>query len=267
MFEVIRYIVEAVSKSFSAESISNRPNTSRMSEIGTELYLLYSALNNILVGGREIVAELESTVKSLEQYASEGDLERVQSTRIGFMLGQQVIQVVQFTESLKRLGPELQVIAPESFVPLAPLISGQLGVLNDLIGRYTGDDNTPLLYVPEDRLQALGELARSQVKQRRLSPGAQISMVSSFVAIVNRSLLEEMVIHEGIENLSRIPAKKCNVLKAYLKRRTPHKTLDRIEAVAHQLRNCIETNFSLRDILVKVGDPRIVVSKNEISWF
>ena len=62
-----------------------------------------------------------------------------------------------------------------------------------------------------------------------------------------------------IEDISYIEANKYPVIKDYLQQRRPEKHLDEIEQVLKLLRDAIEKHFSLKDILLSVGDRRNVL--------
>jgi hypothetical protein len=71
MLEIIRVIAETIPESLSIESPLKARKGNGREDVGTDLYLLYSALNNILVTGRNIVWELEHSLDWLDRKATD----------------------------------------------------------------------------------------------------------------------------------------------------------------------------------------------------
>jgi hypothetical protein len=68
----------------------------------------------------------------------------------------------------------------------------------------------------------------------------------------------------AIDNISSIPVSSYEVIKKYLDSRRPGLILDQIESIARKLRDSIIHNLTVKDILLKVGDPRLALPDNYV---
>jgi hypothetical protein len=263
MFEIIRLIAETIAKSLSISSLTKAKKVKRLAGIGTELFLLYTSLNSILVMGRGIVWELENGLNWLDRKAT-GEPDRELFTHIGFKLQQQQFLILQFIASFKRLALELQVIAPEVVFELAPLIFGKLNAVRFLLDAMSAQH---LFSIADGRLQALMDLTAA--KAEKVGPIKSPEQASDFafeIQVKHRALFKDFIVDEGVGNLALIPAKQNHLIRAYLKRRKPQTELDAIEKVVKQLHETIANNFSLNDILLNVADKRCGVSDPFIGF-
>lgn len=254
MLEIIRLIAETVAKSLSIEALTKARKGKRLTEIGTELFLLYTSLNSILVMGRGIVSELERGLDWLDRKATGGEPDRELFTHIGFKLQQQAVHILQFVASLKRLGLQLQVISPDVFFKLGPLIFGKLNAVRLLLDAMSAEH---LFSISKARLDALTDFVSAKAeKMGPIKSPEAASHLAFEMEVRHHDLFQDFVVDEGVENLSRIPARQNELIRAYLMQRQPRKDLDAIERVAKELRASIVENFSLSDILLAVADDR-----------
>src|SRR6266478_3570247 len=145
MLELVKAIVEPIAKSLSITDFIELRKKKKAHEIGTELFLLYASLNDILVVGRRIVEELQGAASWMNRKLQEGKPDETFLTHIDFLLRQQSLNILKLVASVKRLGLELQVIAPDVYVRLSPLMHGKLNALSKLISAISGEDNIPRL--------------------------------------------------------------------------------------------------------------------------
>jgi hypothetical protein len=254
MLEIIRVIAETIPESLSIESPLKARKGNGREDVGTDLYLLYSALNNILVTGRNIVWELEHSLDWLDRKATEGEPDRMLVTEIGFKFQQQIINILQFLGSLKRLGHPLQVVSSEFFLKLAPLIFGKFN-LSGFILYAMG--KARLFSVSRDKLRALMDLAATAASEYGLTQSPDDAEHFAFMfECKHRDLILSLIEDEGVENLRCIPAKQNTIVRQYLAQHDPKRDFDAIEAIANYLRDIIAEHFSLSDILLSVGDER-----------
>jgi hypothetical protein len=255
MFELIKIMVEAITKSLSIKSITELRKSKRLTEIGTNLFIIYSALNNMLVVGREIVRELEIGLEWMERKIEEGEPEREFFTNLNFLLTQQSVNIVRLVRSLKDIKAELLLVAPDVYLNLAPLIHGKFNAISVLLAELSVRSSFPkLVSLSQDGLQKLEE------SQKRTRESHNIPRLNPFFD-------DGFLIAEPIENLSAIPTYKRDVIRKYLEERHPREVLAEIERAAEILREAIKENFSLQDILLKVGDDRAGVSETFIGFW
>jgi hypothetical protein len=257
MLELVKAIVEPIAKSLSITDFIELRKKKKAHEIGTELFLLYASLNDILVVGRRIVEDLESAASWMKRKLQEGKPDERCSTGMDFLLRQQSLNILKLVASVKRLGLELQVIAPDVYVRLSPLMHGKLNAVSRLIDAISGECGSPrLVSVEAERVQGLLNQAQASVST------AEDADLKDRVRVAARSVrgeadeLANLFIDEPIDDVRSIPAKQYPVVQTFLKERKHGAELDKIETVLTVLREAIEKNFSLRDILLNVGDRR-----------
>lgn len=246
MFEILKFIVETVGKSFSLKEFKEARSSRKLNEIGTELFLMYSYINDILVVGREIVRELESGLSWLEHKYRAGESDRTLTTHVDFLLRQQSINILKLVRSIKRLRHEFELISPDVYLRLVPLLEGKRNVVSGLI--YEISSEKPHI-VSIDAIN-LDDLLMTQ------SIGGESRDRPKEVPIVFERL--------AIDNITSIPVSSYEVIKKYLDSRQPGQVLDEIESIAKKLRDSIVHNFTVKDILLRVGDPRLALPDNYV---
>lgn len=249
MFELVKILVEAIAKSFSPKAILDARKNQRLSEIGTEVFLVYTYINDILVVGREIVRELESGLDWMRRKIDEGEADQCLLTHIDFLLNQQSINILKLVRSIKRLRHALELISPEVYVKLVPLLEGKGNAISALIDALSAQ-KPYLISVDTHKLEMLLERVSNEVESSTPTP---------FELDKYCEELHEMMTREEIDNISYIPASSHDMIKAYLEARRPSQVIDEIEAIAKQLHESIQDNFSVKDILLKVGDSRLAL--------
>ena len=257
MFEIVKIIAQTMAKSFSVDALLKMRKDRSVNEIGTELFLTYSALNNIVVTGREVVRELESALDWLKRKAESGEPDRELFTHIDFLLQQQKVNILNFIRSLKRMGSDLHVIAPEAFIRLAPLMFGKHNALSTLLNAIADTHTRPrLVSLDEKKMLELMEVAESYARGTDDDNFDRARHIAFQIEREHRDTLFGILIDEGVNNLAHIPARQHDVIKSYLERRQLAQVLDEIESIAKEMRKGIVDNFSLQDILLNVGDSR-----------
>lgn len=266
MYEIIKIIIESITKNFSLEWFLKVQKDKRTNEIGTELFLMYSALNNIIVVGHSIIGELKSGLYWLDDKAKSGEADRSFYTHINFNLLQQKINIIQLIASIKRMGLELQVVAPEAFVSLAPLIFGKLSAISILLNFLKYNENPPLLSVTSDKLYKMVEFAILKGKEIEIKSHRDLYPIVYEIECKHRELFYDLFIDEGIDDLSNIPVRQRDIIRSYLEIHKPDQTLKEIEEIAKLIRLGIEKHFSLQDILLNVGDRRSAITVPYIGF-
>src|SRR5438309_3166041 len=105
MFELLKVIIETIGKAISIPAIVEAKKKRRLADIGTELFLLFSSINGILVIGRQIVESLEGISRSPR---SQGQQLGPGETRwLGLLVLQQQENIIRTVNSIWRLSLEL----------------------------------------------------------------------------------------------------------------------------------------------------------------
>jgi hypothetical protein len=233
VLEIIKAIIDPIAKSLSLPALLEARKNRKAHELGTELFLLYASLNDVLVLGRDIVAELERVCARMEQKFRGGRPNEGCSSRLEFLLRQQSLSILKLVGSIKRLHLVLQVISPDTFVKIHPLLEGKRNAVDGLLDYIV---TRKLVSVDPDHLRALLD----DVGHRSNS-------------------LDRLFMVEPIDNVGVLIAKQYPIIRGYLENRKPATALDDIERVAKGLREALEENFSIREILLNVGDQRAAI--------
>jgi hypothetical protein len=255
MFDIITIVAKKIVESFSLSWIAKYVHDKKKNSIGTELFLLYSSLNEILVLGLSIIDEIDNVVSWMDRKVKENKAYEKCSTQLDFKLNQQSINLLRFMGSLSRLSTELQVISPNTFISVIPLVEGKFNAISYLI-RLMGN------VFDKPRLPYIEDADREEI-ERMVNAGGDVSLIT----IVKygkdeawkhpvESQIAEKLKFVAVEDLGYVEAKHVDVIKEYLVERNPRKGLAELEKVAKALRVAIAKNFSLDDILLSVGDRR-----------
>jgi hypothetical protein len=183
--------------------------------------------------------------------------DRCYISHVDFLLRQQSLSILKLVASVKRLGLELQVISPDAYMKLAPLLYGKHNPVGRLFDAISGERGKPkIVSVDADQLQYLLDRATARAP---FPQDAAITFRDVLFEMMNEMLgdkISNLLIAEPIENVGYMPAKHFSVVRSYLDTRKPSAALDDMEHILKVLRDVLEKNFSLPDVLLNVGDRR-----------
>lgn len=232
MFEIIKILVDNFLQALNLKDVKKNIENKKIRNIGTDLFVLYTSLNDIFITGSWIVNELESYKLWMNRKIREGEDDRMFSSQINFLLGQQSLHLIKFIKAIKALKEELLLISPSSYQMLYPLIHGKINVVEGLL--KTLSTGTLTVYDEDE--------------------------VKKFIEDNNRKRLDFdtalPVAVEKFDGLSYIGKDKLKEIENYLDKRKPREVLAQIEKVLNDLNKSIKENFSINDILIGVGDRK-----------
>lgn len=157
--------------------------------------------------------------------------------------------MARFASSLKRLGTRLQVIDGSAFRQIVPLIYGKTNALATLAWSL-GGASPGIVMVDDAYLEQVSQIANASEE------GDDIAFLPMRMSRDVRALEQTMVQGE-VSVGSRVDSASNEQLVKYSENRNPEAELNEIEAVADSIRTAIEKNFSLSQILLRVGDERL----------
>jgi hypothetical protein len=237
MFELIKVILEILSKALRPSEIARLVKEKKLRSLGTDLFHVYLNLNEILICGEEIV---NSISKGNDSYALTA------GNWIRLNLFTQSINLARFRRAVQLLSKELQLIDANAHRWLRWLIEGKICAVKTLLG-ILGNGEIPLLGPTEKEitdisiefntlsLEEMREEIRIMTKARQLSDQLDDASVSTTIS------WDESVFKS---------------VRTYLQERDPRKQLEYIREVAEQLKGSLEKYFSISDIILEVGDKR-----------
>ena len=244
MFELIKVLLELIGKAISPSEISKHVKENKLNELGTQLFLLYIHLNEILVCGEEIVDSLEVYVERMEKHLKHGNDEYALTGGkwIEFQLVEQSLNIAKFAKAIKKLNRELQIVDGDAYRKLHPLLDSKISAIESLL-ITTSHGNLPVFGPTEQQFLTLSAD----------ETGSEFDKLKQIAnAYSHGSIQTEIVWDESV----------YKNIKKYLKERQPREQLKQIQDVAEQLRESLLKYFSITDILVKVGDERLYSNYN-----
>lgn len=248
MIELIKAIVEPVIKAISVKDLLEARKTKRIHAVGTELFLLYASLNEILITGRQIVATLKDVCERVERSKPHGLHKVPHVTNLSTLLEHQKVNLRRSLDTINRLALELQVIAPSVYRQVAPIFNGKVAKVHDIADVATRG----LTYFNDVEIhEAMGSTNQSQITalfSRRDSTEDLASLRGSL--LVPEVILPDLttITYEGYERVA-----------AYLNEHNPALALDQLEEILVDFRGKLESNFTLQDILLQVADKRLAM--------
>lgn len=238
MIEFLKLLVDIASKAISG--LGTRHDKKRMSDIGAELFMFYIQVNEALVAGYAIVKSLEFYVESMDScIAGGGDPDAFKGRpEISHRLQVQRDNLARIGETMQRWGRPLQILDGEACAQIAPLLHGKMNALDALL-RLLGEGNLPITMTLE-QLLALGHSEESSGSQmyRRLMEFEE----NATNGAVSLGVPWGGEIHKRV--------------KLYLETRNPRRQLDEIRHNLERIREALDRNFTITDILLRVGDER-----------
>jgi len=175
VFEIIKALLESVSKLIDPVALSKLAKERRKEELGAKLFMLYAVIDDICIDGDQIVSDLGIYVERMEKYASVerdrwalGGLKCISG--ISRHLEQQLRNIEKARNALEELSTELHVIDPVGYRRLVLLARGvwqgktrALEAL-DCACRLLEEGYVPLLGPTEEDLRSVAERTLPKTK-------------------------------------------------------------------------------------------------------
>ncbi|MDQ4110331.1 MAG: hypothetical protein M3306_04420 [Actinomycetota bacterium] len=229
MIEFVKLIVDVVLKA--VPGIVSRNERDKAAYLGADLFLLYVQINDVLVRAEQIVTQME-------RYDQASDLEL--ATARGALLGlvpRQIADIRVITERLQDLDWELKVLGGQSHLALDFLLGIKSSAL-DVLSHALTLDQLPLGTTSV-------EVDDEGVRWPDIRP--------TFYA--RQKVVDNLYDELGRENPTRDD--EVRRIRAYLDNRQPREEMRAIRENLETLREAIAANFTIQDILIRAGDPRL----------
>lgn len=240
MIELLKILADNLLKILSPENIAKAQKNKKLKDIGVEIFLLYSSLNNILVCGKEIIKELEGALPWMKRKVENDEINRIYGNKISSLLKNQLAQLNQFVRSYERLQNQLELLSPDFKLNLYPIIGEKVNALSILARCISGEigQNTQLISMNE---KGIIKLMKNHQRLDEITTAERL-----------------MVIDHGITDVDNLIAGSYNIIKRYLDSQIPYERLDEIEILANKLNQLIKDNFAVEDILIAVADKKLL---------
>ncbi|GGJ64833.1 hypothetical protein [Streptomyces brasiliensis] len=242
MLEIIRTLIEALANGF--PGIRSMREDKRHRQLGAELFLLYARMNQLMLTAEDIVRYLEEYAASTAHRPT-GELPE-HDRRLRPLVERQREDLLDVRHLLDERSAVVQIIEPEAYNRLAPLLGLKQGALDTLCRIMYGGD------LPLGPSQAEIDAWTAALPPRRDDP----SRSSLFGLVAADRLVERSARRWREDALPRgswgrdVHARVVH----YLAERQPRGQLTEIRSALTLLRSTLLENFTLADVLLEVGD-------------
>jgi hypothetical protein len=241
MLEMLRILADAVSKALPALTKARREN--KLRKLGAELFLLYVQINEALICAGRIVSSLEVYIERMSEHRQSGrdGVALNAGEWISFEIEKQTLNLARIGQTMQHLRTPLQIVDATSYAQLEPLIEGKRNAL-DLLLRVMRRGRLPI-GVPSrsDALELIEAYRRSRLPWRE-----------GYNELVD--VLESKLAERSVSSDSPWGENTYQIVSTYLETRKPRDEIAMIRAALDRLRECLEQNFSIQDVLLEVGD-------------
>jgi hypothetical protein len=237
VLELLKVLIETVTRALPAAGSAARQR--RLNEMGAELFMLYAQLNEAMLCAEDIVSNLRAYVSRMAQHLEHGNdpYALTAGTWIRDVVQQQRFTLGRIGSMMKRLSTQLNILAPGSIARLAPLLRGKANALDSLL-TVMSRGGFPMAEPSAEQLARL---------QRHGHDGAAFDELDAV-----RSVLEQ----GAVSTLQRWDEPIYREVVRYLERERPEERVREIRALLEEIRQVLDSTFSLQDVLLEVGDRR-----------
>ncbi|WP_353942162.1 hypothetical protein ABII15_11290 [Streptomyces sp. HUAS MG91] len=243
MVELIRTLVEALTQGL--PGLRGIQQEKRRRKLGAELFILYVRLNEAMLAADHIVRSLEIYVQRMGSHIARGD-DRYALTAGNWIVGdvqKQIVNLTRISGLMTERGAALQIINPDAYNALHPLLSGKFNGLRVLL-EIMRSGALPLGPTQED-------IARATDFRDPAPRGRQHHMMS---------LMHELSPQwreSALTTSSEWGPSTYECVVQYLQERKPREQLTEIRTALEMLRAALEEHFTITDVLLEVGDSRL----------
>jgi hypothetical protein len=210
-------------------------------------------LNEVLVCATDIVSSLEVYLSRMQQHIDTGkdSYALTGGNWIAYKLQVQRVNLVRVGRSIQRFASELQVLDAAAYRQLLPFIAGKMNVLDSLL-EILGSGKLPL---PDPRGAGYIDLDQDQNES------------GSFAKMRQRARLCQSMASNTIDTSRSWDEAVFQRIKDYFDTRNPRRHLTELEQILRTLKQTLEGSFSVKDVLVEIGDKRLDNRYNgDIFW-
>ncbi|WP_326577016.1 hypothetical protein OG539_12895 [Actinacidiphila glaucinigra] len=243
MVEWVRTLVEALAQGLPGLRAMREENRRR--KLRAELFILHVRLNEAMPEAEGIVRSLEVYRERMGRHLEHGD-DAYALTAGGWVargVQRQIVNLTRISGLMSDHGVALQIIDPDAYNRLQPLLSGKCNALQLLLA-IMRSGALPLAPTQEDLTRAM------DVGHPRSRDG-QDRMMANLREFSPRW-------HDtALPTSSEWGPTTYECVVRYLRERRPREQLAEIRAASAALRSALEEHFTISDVLLEVGDERM----------
>ena len=243
MIEIIKALMEAVVTGIPGIRTAKREKKYR--KLGVDLFLLYVKLNEVTVNAEAIIHYLEEFATRTEQEIAEA--EGWPDSTFRYLVRQQEQALHNVMSLFQSQSTLIQILQPQSYNELLPLLSGKSGALRSLT-YILGTERFPLDPSQAD-VDEWREPSQSHHRRRHDFPDRMLTggpELNSLIFGQSRHWEETALPTRGWDVNTRTQ------IVQYLEQRQPRQQLEKIKSALTLLRTTLMENFTVADILLEV---------------
>lgn len=243
MVELIRTLVEALTQGL--PGLRGIREEKRRHKLGAELFLLYVRLNEAMLTADHIVQNLETYTRRMGGHIEHGN-DRYALTAGNWIVGdvqKQIVNLTRISGLMSQRGAALQIINPDAYNALHPLLSGKFNGLRVLL-EIMRSGALPLAPTQDD-------IARATASESVPWHNRQHHMMMLMQELSPRWR------ESALTTSSAWGPSTYDYVVQYLQERKPREQLTEIRDALEMLRAALEEHFTIADVLLEVGDSRM----------
>lgn len=265
MIELTKIFVERLLPADAIKAAFSHLHRKQLAELGVDVFQGYDAINRVYVTARQIIESLDRTVQKYDAAQAEG-----RSVSLGHeydavftLTARQVRLLPAAARRFAALDKHLHLLDREAHAVIGKFLEGKYSLFEALrVVLTSGDDRR--LDGARAGLVLVGERDWSQAAQRRRGHdgndwrrGGPSEEERALWASMERELqaLGDKLAAAQVQ--ASLHADIVSMFRRYLERGTGE-TLSTVEASMAELYAAIKANFSVEDLLMKVGDRRSI---------
>lgn len=243
MVELIRTLVEALTQGL--PGLRGIRQEKRRRKLGAELFILYVRLNEAMLTADRIVQSLEIYTQRMGRHIEHGN-DRYALTAGNWIVGdvqKQIVNLTRISGLMSERGAALQIINPDAYNSLHPLLSGKFNGLRVLL-EIMRSGALPLAPTQEDIARVTDSLGLARHERQRHM-------------MVLMGELSPQWRETALTTSSEWGPSTHDCVVQYLQERKPREQLTEIRNALEMLRAALEEHFTITDVLLEVGDSRL----------
>ncbi|WP_433278260.1 hypothetical protein ACQPZA_03320 [Pseudonocardia xinjiangensis] len=239
MLELLKVLIETVTRALPAAGAAAR--TRRLNEMGAELFMLYAQLNEAMLCAEDIVQSLRTYTRRMARHLEHGDDPSAVTggAWIRDMVQQQRFTLDRIGSTMSRLSTQLNILAPGSIARLAPLLRGKVNALDILLA-----------------VMARGRFPMAEPSPRQIALLQDQAGVDDHEAFMRVDAVRSVLENGAVSTEHRWDEHVYRDVVRYLENERPEERVREIRSLLEEIRQVLDSTFSLQDVLLKVGDRR-----------
>lgn len=239
MLELLKVLIETMTKALPAVGAAAR--SKRLGDMGAELFMLYAQLNEAMLCAEDIVQSLRVYANRMARHLEHGDDSSALAAGdwIRDMVQQQRFTLDRVGSTMSRLSIQLNILAPGSIARLAPLLRAKANALDILLA-----------------VMARGGFPMAEPSPRQIAVLQDPTAVDDYEEFMRLDAVRSVLENGAVSTERRWDEHVYVMVVHYLENERPEERVREIRSLLEEIRQVLDSTFSLQDVLLRVGDRR-----------